>query len=233
MGLDFQFCHCPNPSGDCYSYKIDLKVRFPKTMRLSITFDSTPVSALLRRSFATMAATAGGLTLTVSAPVSAIEIPVSQADYESCAGDLLASGIASDLVAASCGTVFRPQDLGSCVVDIAENTPVDVIEALSNCRQVRRPLELATCVTHIHTMTKDPAIGEVLDRCRRSLLPERFANCVVGVSNPINDPKFQIPPSEAMRSCIDAPDLGEDIFPTYIPQDEPFDDRPNLQSRDR
>lgn len=202
-------------------------------MRLSIAFDSTPVSALLRRSLATVAATAGGLALTMSSPVSAMEIPVSQADYESCAGDLLASGISSDRVAASCGTVFRPQDLGSCVVDIADNTPIEALEALSNCRQVRRPLELATCVTHIHTMTKDPAIGEVLDRCRRSLLPERFANCVVGVSNPINDPKFQIPPSEAMRACIDAPDIAEDIFPTYIPQDEPFGDRPNLQSRDR
>lgn len=203
-------------------------------MRLLIGFDSTKMSVLVRRSISTVAATVGGLALTVPlSPVSATEIPVSQLDYESCAGNLLASGIDADVVAASCGSMFRPQELGSCVVDIAQNTPVDEMDALSNCRQVRRPLELATCVVNIHSMTKDPVIGEVLDRCRRSLLPERFANCVVGVSNPINAPKFNIPPSEAMNACIDAPDRIEDIFPTYIPQDDSFDDRPNLQSRDR
>lgn len=203
-------------------------------MRLSMAFDSTLVSVLMRRSLATVAATAGSLALTPPlSSVHATEIPVSQLDYESCAGDLLASGISSDVVALSCGSMFRPQELGTCVVKIAQNTPVDKMDALSNCRQVRRPLELATCVVNIHTLTKDPVIGEVLDGCRRSLLPERFANCVVGVSNPINAPKFNIPPSEAMRSCIDAPDRIEDTFPTYIPQDEPFEDRPNLQSRDR
>lgn len=203
-------------------------------MRLLIGFDLTQMSVWVRRSIATVAATTGGLALTVPlSPVSATEIPVSQLDYESCAGDLLNSGIEADVVAASCGSMFRPQELGSCVVNIAQNTPVDKMDALSNCRQVRRPLELATCVVNIHSMTKDPVIGEVLDRCRRSLLPERFANCVVGVSNPINAPKFNIPPSEAMRACIDAPDRIEDIFPTYIPQDDSFDDRPNLQSRDR
>jgi hypothetical protein len=168
-------------------------------MHLSIAFDFT-VSVFVRRTIATVAATAGSLALTVPlSPVLATEIPVSQLDYESCAGDLLNSGL----------------------------------DALRNCRQVRRPLELATCVVNIHSMTKEPAIGEVLDGCRRSLLPERFANCVVGISNPINAPKFNIPPSEAMNACIDAPDRIEDTFPTYIPQDDSFDDRPNLQSRDR
>jgi hypothetical protein len=191
-------------------------------------------SFLIRRSISTIAATVGGLALAVPLfPALATEIPVSQFDYESCAGNLLASGIDADVVAASCGSMFRPQELGSCVVDIAQNTPVDEMDALSNCRQVRRPLELATCVVNIHSMTKDPVIGEVLDRCRRSLLPERFANCVVGVSNPINASKINIPPSEAMNACIDARDRIEDTFPTYIPQDEPFGDRPNLQSRDR
>jgi hypothetical protein len=202
-------------------------------MHLSIAFDFT-VSVFVRRTIATVAATTGSLALTVPlSPVLATEIPVSQLDYESCAGDLLNSGLDADVVAASCGSMFRPQELGSCVVDIEQNTPVEAIDALRNCRQVRRPLELATCVVNIHSMTKEPAIGEVLDRCRRSLLPERFANCVVGISNPINAPKFNIPPSEAMNACIDAPDRIEDTFPTYIPQDDSFDDRPNLQSRDR
>ncbi|MGB5900001.1 MAG: hypothetical protein WBG66_17560 [Geitlerinemataceae cyanobacterium] len=203
-------------------------------MRLSIAIDSTSIPVFVRRTIATVAATAGGLTLMVPlSSVSATEIPVSQLDYESCAGNLLNSGISADLVAASCGSMFRPQELGSCVADIEQNTPVAAIDALSNCRQVRRPLELATCVVNIHSMTNDPAIGEVLDRCRRSLLPERFANCVVGVSNPLDAPKFQIPPSEAMNACIDAPDRIGDIFPTYIPQNEPFGDRPNLRSSDR
>lgn len=174
-----------------------------------------------------------GMLVFPVAPVSARAVRVDRDDYNSCAADLLDAGIDPALVAPSCASVLRPEELGSCVADIELDTPATALDALGNCRQVRRPLELATCVVDIHEFTVDPETAIVLDRCRRSLLPERFSSCVVGISDEINLDTFRITPTEMMNTCLDAGERIEDTFPTFVPpQNEPFfDDEGGLRSQ--
>ena len=71
-----------------------------------------------------------------------------------------------------------------CSSDL-DNTAIAAEDALDSCREVRRPLELASCTTRIDADSNGAVPMMVLDRCRRSLLPIEFANCTIALGDNI------------------------------------------------
>ncbi|NJK99401.1 MAG: hypothetical protein HC910_02120 [Spirulinaceae cyanobacterium SM2_1_0] len=139
-------------------------------------------------------------------------------DFEDCARELLESGLPDDQVAIACAEALVPEDLSSCVSDIAAHTLVEANLALFACFRVRRPIELANCTVDITRETIEPFYGDrndetaasardALDRCRRSLLPERYASCVIGLSEPI-----ALTPMDAMAICLEAEDFPRELY---------------------
>lgn len=136
-------------------------------------------------------------------------------DYETCAKDLTTAKIATDVISDVCAKALHPEQLAKCVIQTstAKDVNVTAVDALTNCNQVRRPLELATCVVDIRQMTKDAAVVEVLDTCRRSLLPVRFSQCVVGLHK-----ELKLAAKSSMDSCIDA-NFPRDFMSNLLPLD--------------
>lgn len=133
-------------------------------------------------------------------------------DYETCTSQLLDLELGEELASLACGTAYRPSHLADCVSEIAIATEITASTALETCRQVRRPLDLATCTVGIAETTNGENLGNILDSCRRSLLPERYANCVLGITN-----RSDVTPVAAMTDCLDATDRIRDTYPTFIP----------------
>ncbi len=137
--------------------------------------------------------------------LAALALPIAPAvaqvnDYQTCANQLLETGIQPAQAATACARALRPQELSSCVVNINQQTEIDAIAALSTCRRVRRPDELSTCVVDIYGIDADAGVAaplEILDSCRRSLLPTRFSACVVGLSN-----ELELTRPTAMSTCL-------------------------------
>jgi hypothetical protein len=160
---------------------------------------------------------AGLGAIALPSAASAATVSVTANDYQTCASDLQGVNLAPEAIATACAAALYPQDLSKCVVQINRNTGIAAPAALFNCERVRRPLELATCVSDIKRGVQNAADPEVLDNCRRSLLPTRFANCVVGLNSRVN-----LVATQAMTTCIaggDRPygvvgDRPQDINPT-------------------
>jgi hypothetical protein len=133
-------------------------------------------------------------------------------DYETCTSELLNLELGEELASLACGTAYRPRNLANCVSEIAIATDITASTALETCRQVRRPLDLATCTVGIAQTTDGGNLPNILDSCRRSLLPERYANCVLGITN-----QSDVVPVAAMSDCLDATDRIRDTYPTFIP----------------
>jgi len=134
--------------------------------------------------------------------------------YDQCAGSLMNLNLSPQEVARSCSQSLDPENLASCVVDIAGGTDILAVDALATCRLVRRPLELATCVVDISkggTAADAPAI---LDHCRRSLLPENFSKCVSGLVN-----QTDLGTTAALRYCIDGSDRDRNLNLSELPTD--------------
>ncbi|MGV0027120.1 hypothetical protein [Phormidesmis priestleyi] len=167
----------------------------------------------------------GSVAQLVTASLVAIALPISPAKaelfggifsnqpnpYLVCSRDLAGAQISTPDAASACSQALRPQDLGSCVVRIANNK-IAGTDALSVCRQVRRPIEAGNCVVRIRQQASDAAVVDVLDSCRRSLLPERYAECVVGLNR-----QLKIAGKEAIGTCLNASDRPTDVLPTFIP----------------
>ncbi|HEY9906304.1 MAG TPA: hypothetical protein V6D18_01695 [Thermosynechococcaceae cyanobacterium] len=137
-------------------------------------------------------------------------------DYRTCATTLLRLKVSTEEVATACGRAFKPEDLSVCVQRTVEVGNVPLPETLSACRNVRRPVEMASCVVDIRRQLSDTAPSEVLDRCRRSLLPERYANCVTGINSPITTSS-----SAKLTTCLDASDFSQELDPSVIPYTRP------------
>lgn len=134
-------------------------------------------------------------------------------DYQNCAGGLKGAGISEADIAAACAAALYPRDISTCVTRIGGETSIAATDALSNCRRVRRPPEMATCVVDISKTGVDKtALLDVLDNCRRSLLPRRFSNCVVGLRNGV-DASI----ADAMTSCIAASNRPRNVLPSFVP----------------
>ena len=161
--------------------------------------------------------------------------PAQANEYQSCSASLTEVKLDRLSVAQGCAEALHPQDVGTCVVRIVNdksvNSKIVNLDALDACRRVRRPLELATCVTMIHQSTETMSFSNdaskmVLASCRKSLLPERYGRCVVGFrNNPLQktivDPvqKAIVDPAmtdrtqelDGLNTCLDATDYRKDI----------------------
>ncbi|MBE9200647.1 MULTISPECIES: hypothetical protein [unclassified Nodularia (in: cyanobacteria)] len=164
-----------------------------KTMRLT-----TPVLAM-----------AGWLAMI--APSMAVTTSYAN-DYRVCTARLLNLGITEQAVSQGCAKALRPRDLSACVVKINQQTQISPVDALSSCEQARRSEDFSTCVVGITTNTPGVVHTAVLNYCGRSLLPERFAQCVVGLRSEID-----LPPTQAMDTCIDASDRVSGFSPASAP----------------
>jgi hypothetical protein len=126
--------------------------------------------------------------------------------YNACTVSLDKATIKKEIAADACAEALHPDQVGTCVENIAAKK-VDSTIALGACRSVRRPMELSTCVGDIHQQDKNATLTDVVEFCRRSLLPERYGNCVVG----LNDKPLQVVTKEGLMTCIDASDRPTDI----------------------
>ena len=154
-------------------------------------------------------------------------LPAQANEYQSCSASLTEVKLDRLSVAQGCAEALHPQDVGTCVVRIVNNQSVNNkivnLDALDACRRVRRPLELATCVTMIHQSTEtmpfsNDASKMVLDSCRKSLLPERYGRCVVGFrNNPLQKTIVDVAMTDrtkeldGLNTCLDATDYRKDI----------------------
>ena len=154
-------------------------------------------------------------------------LPAQANEYQSCSASLTEVKLDRLSVAQGCAEALHPQDVGTCVVRIVNNQSVNNkivnLDALDACRRVRRPLELATCVTMIHQSTEtmplsNDASKTVLDSCRKSLLPERYGRCVVGFrNNPLQKTIVDVAMTDrtkeldGLNTCLDATDYRKDI----------------------
>lgn len=158
-------------------------------------------------------ATVKGLAgLSIMATLVTVSLPAYANDYERCTNELSKRQLSTEDIASACARALVPQDLGNCVQRIVERTSITAPEALNACRQVRRPLDLATCTVDIRNRLGDSNMGSVLESCRRSLLPVRYADCVVGLAK---SAKASTP--QAMEACIDAYYFPREVDPTFIP----------------
>lgn len=153
----------------------------------------------------------GGVLL---AAFSAVLVPpqaaIARNAFRTCDYELAQMGISPEDRSRACGTALYPKDISGCVVGIVNrNEDINPLEALSTCRQVRRPLDLASCVTDInHIDESDLIASTVLETCRRALLPRRFAQCVVGM-----DREMDLSTQEVMTHCIEARDQPRGFYP--------------------
>jgi hypothetical protein len=162
-----------------------------------------------RLGFRSIAVWGLGASLLVVAPAHANE-------YQSCTGKLTDAKLDRTSTSKGCAEALHPDEVGSCVVRIVNDKSVankiTNTAALDACRRVRRPIELATCVTDIHgssEATPVDAAGSiaVLDACRKSLLPQRYGQCVIGL---YRDP-LKMTVAEGLNTCLDATDYRKDI----------------------
>lgn len=167
-------------------------------------FASIPDSAI-----ATVKGLAG---LSVMVTLVMVSSPAQANDYERCTQELSKRQLSTEDIASACARALVPRDLGNCVQRIVERTSVAAPEALTACRQVRRPLDLAACTVDIRNRLGDSNMGQVLESCRRSLLPTRYADCVVGLAK---SAKASTP--QALETCIDAYYFPREVDPTFIP----------------
>ncbi len=133
-------------------------------------------------------------------------------EYDRCAGALMKLNLSPQEVATTCSESLYPENLASCVVDIAGGTDILAVDALATCRRVRRPLQLATCVVDISKVGTAADAPAILDHCRRSLLPENFSKCVSGLVN-----QTDLGTTAALRYCIDGSDRDRNLNLSWLP----------------
>lgn len=134
--------------------------------------------------------------------------------YDQCAASLMKLNLSPQQVAQSCSQSMYPENLASCVVNIAGGTDILAEDALATCRRVRRPLDLATCVVDISNVGTAADAPAILDHCRRSLLPVSFSQCVLGLVN-----QTDLGTTAALRYCIDGSDRDRNLNLSWLPTD--------------
>lgn len=141
---------------------------------------------------------------------------VNERSYRDCTADLLRTGLSPEQTAAGCSEALYPRDLGRCVTRISRGQENFALNALFACRQVRRPVELATCFVEIRDELDDTTATDVLDNCRRSLLPARYSDCVVGISR-----QTELASTVVLNACISGADYPREFAPTLLPVGAP------------
>lgn len=148
--------------------------------------------------------------------------------FDACSSQLIESGVAPEQAGTACSDALIPKELSECVAAITGGTSISGLDALQNCYQVRRPVDLGNCVVDIVAETPPasaPKAGEttftsdggadpqvkVLESCRASLLPGRYSECVIALSR--SDRGFGR--NGALETCLSAEAFPKDIFPAY------------------
>lgn len=158
--------------------------------------------------------------------------------FDVCVQRIIGTGVLVEKAKVACSDALIPKELSRCVGQIKGRTSINPEDALEACYQVRRPVDLANCVTDIHRSvplaTTNPAASYqteegtplsleasskieadpslfTLESCRRSLLPGRYSECVIALSRNGEE----TPPVQAMKICLTAEDFPRELFPTY------------------
>lgn len=160
---------------------------------------------------ATQLAVAGCVAMAF--PSTAADIPTSYRNaYRSCAGRLESVGITAQAAASACAQSLRPVDLSHCVARIQRQTTIVAEDALPTCGAVRQPIDLARCVIGISENNQGQPVPGVLNYCGRSLLPATYGECVIGLRR-----ELEIPPNQALETCISTDNRPREFDPTFIP----------------
>lgn len=119
--------------------------------------------------------------------------------YQICAEEMLAVGVSSDTAADACAGALKPENLSGCVSQISNNAieGLDPSLILFNCQRVRRPEDLATCVTEILEKIPEANSEMAMENCRQSRLPEVYGSCATGLYQ-----QLQLPYTDIFASCL-------------------------------
>ncbi|MFK8184616.1 MAG: hypothetical protein AB8B99_14690 [Phormidesmis sp.] len=164
----------------------------------------TPNVSLLKRFTAGIAAASSFGATYLALPLVALSTlgatsAAAAPDYAGCVAGMTAVGISDADAVASCASARYPENLGDCVVDVSELTPIDANKALLVCARSRRPVEVANCTIDIHEAFFDSASTTTLNNCGRSLLPEYYGTCVVDIVD-----TTEVTVDTALDQCIRA-----------------------------
>jgi hypothetical protein len=70
--------------------------------------------------------------------------------FDTCLSEIVNSGVTVEQANTACADALIPKELSYCVQKISNNTKVKAEDALKNCYQVRRPVDMANCVVDIN-----------------------------------------------------------------------------------
>ncbi|MGI0482712.1 hypothetical protein ACN4EE_18245 [Geminocystis sp. CENA526] len=162
--------------------------------------------------------------------------------FDVCLRDLTASGIPVEQAQTGCADALVPTELSTCVKNISTNTNISSIEALKSCYQVRRPLDLGSCVVNINrdilmannksnapkttsTATENPEGETPVVEPTASVSPIQMAlNTCQASLLPLRHSECVIGlsrtpqpanPTKAMETCLSAENFPRDLFPSY------------------
>ncbi|MEM1366845.1 MAG: hypothetical protein AAGG02_02285 [Cyanobacteria bacterium P01_H01_bin.15] len=82
-------------------------------------------------------------------------------NYKRCARELLAAGLAPEMVTEACALAVRPEELSKCVSRVSAAVDLDPTVVLRSCFQVRRPVDLSKCVVDINKSVLAPYLAQV------------------------------------------------------------------------
>jgi len=89
--------------------------------------------------------------LWVGLPAAALQIfDIQPRDrFDRCARELIALGLADELVGAACADALVPEELSDCAATLSREAGIAPTTAVNSCYQVRRPVDLSECVVAI------------------------------------------------------------------------------------
>jgi hypothetical protein len=138
--------------------------------------------------------------------------------FDVCVEKMVKGGVAVEKATTACAGALSPRELSQCVEKIRDKTDLPAEDVLQNCYRVRRPVDMASCVTDINskilgptTDNKQAMLSMALNSCRSSLQPRRYAECVIGMDKGTSD----MSPDKLMDTCLNAEDFPRDLFPAY------------------
>lgn len=84
--------------------------------------------------------------------------------FDVCLREIVNSGIDVEQANTACADALIPKELSFCVQKITNNTAIAAEDALTNCYQVRRPVDLGNCVVDIDkTILQPPSTSEKVE----------------------------------------------------------------------
>ncbi|WP_245602693.1 hypothetical protein [Gloeothece verrucosa] len=130
----------------------------------------------------------------------ALSIPVEPAHarnmYDVCVGQMVAVGVERQQAGAACAEALIPKELSKCVSRVALVVSVPAQEAVKNCFQSRRPVDVANCVVDINNQ-----VPLNRDLPRNNRVEETFAEPSPTGDATASPPREVSAPVLALESC--------------------------------